>query len=205
MLDHPSTHTALAAMDIDETLERAERDASPDRFPAPYSNRRPSHPPPSAGHDAAPPGAAEKTSPIAPDMKVERPGDAAAAAAAAAALEDGARVAHSSSSSTSGTTTSLHAAATVPATRQATGVSRMRTGRDLERHPTEMSRIATHRSQHQNTVGRSLRSRQSTRPLPAFGAGKPYPPPLPAAEEYVVEFDGPDDPLHPLNWPMKRK
>lgn len=30
------------------------------------------------------------------------------------------------------------------------------------------------------------------KPLPNFGAGKPFPPPLPAMEEYVVEFDSHD-------------
>ena len=34
----------------------------------------------------------------------------------------------------------------------------------------------------------------------SMGAGKPMPPALPDATEYVVEFDGPDDPAHPLNW-----
>lgn len=38
-----------------------------------------------------------------------------------------------------------------------------------------------------------------------MGLGKPYPPPLPDQEEYVVEFEGPDDPLHAQNWPMKKK
>ncbi|POR32931.1 Putative transporter, partial [Tolypocladium paradoxum] len=58
------------------------------------------------------------------------------------------------------------------------------------------------------TVGGGPRSRTSTRPsrpLPAFGAGKPFPPPLPEQEEYVVEFDGPDDPLHAQNWPLRKK
>jgi DHA1 family multidrug resistance protein-like MFS transporter len=77
-------------------------------------------------------------------------------------------------------------------------------GYGLERHPTALSRIATQRSQHSATVG-SLRSRQFKKPLPEFGAGKPYPPPLPDKEEYVVEFVGPDDPLHPQNWPTKKK
>ncbi|KAH7130602.1 major facilitator superfamily [Dendryphion nanum] len=76
---------------------------------------------------------------------------------------------------------------------------------DLERHPTALSRIQTQRSQHSQTVGASLKSRQSRKPLPAFGGGKEYPPPLPDREEYVVEFDGPDDPLHAQNWSMKKK
>jgi DHA1 family multidrug resistance protein-like MFS transporter len=85
------------------------------------------------------------------------------------------------------------------------GMSRVSTQPDLERHPTELSRIETQRSQHSATVGRSLKSKESKKPLPPFGAGKPYPPTLPAQEEYVVEFDGPDDPLHAQNWPTKRK
>ncbi|KAG7114435.1 Multidrug transporter TPO1_2 like protein [Verticillium longisporum] len=89
--------------------------------------------------------------------------------------------------------------------RRNTGISRVSTQNDLERHPTALSRIATQRSQHSNTVGRSIKSRESRKPLPNFGAGKPYPPHLPDQEEYVVEFDGPSDPLHAQNWPMKKK
>lgn len=86
-------------------------------------------------------------------------------------------------------------------------MSRMSTQRDLERHPTVISRIHTARSQHAGTIGRSLtgKSRESRRPLPEMGLGKPYPPLLPAQEEYVVEFTGPDDPLHAQNWPMRKK
>lgn len=80
---------------------------------------------------------------------------------------------------------------------------------DLERHPTALSRIQTGRSQHNATVGASLKSRTQTResqkPLPPFGGGKPYPEMLPDREEYVVEFDGPSDPMHAQNWPMKKK
>lgn len=94
--------------------------------------------------------------------------------------------------------------------RSGTGLSRVSTQRDLERHPTELSRIHTARSQHNATVGRSTsaatgRSSRSRRPLPNFGAGKPFPPPLPDQEEYVVEFDGPDDPYHAQNWTTKKK
>ena len=79
------------------------------------------------------------------------------------------------------------------------------TGTELERHETALSRIHTQRSQHSATVGASLRSRTSRKPLPSFGAGKPYPPPLPERDAYVVEFDGHDDPLHAQNWPLKKK
>lgn len=86
-------------------------------------------------------------------------------------------------------------------------MARIPTSHDLERHPTELSRIHTARSQHDNTVGRGPRSksRDSGKPLPAFGGGKSLPPPLPDREAYVVEFEGPDDPYHPQNWPLKKK
>jgi MFS transporter, DHA1 family, multidrug resistance protein len=93
--------------------------------------------------------------------------------------------------------------------REEIGMSRLQTQRDdvvdLERNPTALSRIQTARSQHSATVGASIKSRQSRKPLPEFGGGKPYPPPLPAREEYVVEFDGADDPMHAQNWPLKKK
>jgi MFS transporter, DHA1 family, multidrug resistance protein len=91
------------------------------------------------------------------------------------------------------------------AARRQVGMSRVSTQRDLERHPTELSRIHTARSQHSETIGGGLRSRQSRKPMPAFGAGKPFPPPLPDQEEYVVEFEGPDDPYHAQNWPFRKK
>ncbi|CAI6342492.1 unnamed protein product [Periconia digitata] len=89
----------------------------------------------------------------------------------------------------------------------------------LYRHPTErnpeaLSRIETHRSQHAGTVGAgpatsrlttTLSRRRTQRPLPDMGAGKPFPPALPDREEYVVEFDGVDDPRHAQNWPLKKK
>lgn len=84
-------------------------------------------------------------------------------------------------------------------------LNRVETQRDLERHQTELSRIQTARSQHSNTVGRDARGKVWKRPLPNFGGGKPYPPSLPNQEDFVVEFDGPDDPLHAQNWPLKKK
>ncbi|KAJ4296412.1 hypothetical protein N0V90_006457 [Kalmusia sp. IMI 367209] len=106
---------------------------------------------------------------------------------------------HSSSSSSSSDASAVERDAAM--SRQPT----QREDVDLERHPTALSRIQTQRSQHSATVGASLKSRKSRKPLPGFGAGKSYPPPLPEREEYVVEFDGPDDPLHAQNWPMRKK
>ncbi|KAF2088891.1 major facilitator superfamily [Saccharata proteae CBS 121410] len=144
---------------VDRSLEKAERDASPNRF-------------------------AEKTQ------------DEREALARTVTV----------SSSSSGSSAASAASSVV---RQEIGMSRVSTARDrendLERNPTVLSRIQTARSQHSGTVGASIKSRKSNRPLPEFGGGKPYPPPLPDREEYVVEFDGASDPLHAQNWPLKKK
>ena len=68
----------------------------------------------------------------------------------------------------------------------------------------ELNRIHTYRLQHKGTVGSSRTAVPCDQWL-QLGAGKPYPPSLPDAEEYVVEFVGPDDPLHPHNWSFKKK
>jgi DHA1 family multidrug resistance protein-like MFS transporter len=109
------------------------------------------------------------------------------------------RIATSSSTSTSSSEASME--------RRPTAVSRVSTQRDLERNPTVLSRIHTAKSQHAGTIGRShtSKSRDSRRALPEMGLGKPLPPPLPERDEYVVEFSGPDDPLHAQNWPMRKK
>ncbi|KAJ5157263.1 uncharacterized protein N7482_008363 [Penicillium canariense] len=38
-----------------------------------------------------------------------------------------------------------------------------------------------------------------------LGLGRPLPPPLPDPQDYVVEFDGMDDPAHPYNWKFSMK
>ena len=89
------------------------------------------------------------------------------------------------------------------------GLRSRATTSDIERrstHPVEVHRTETHRLQHSHTLAATKTEvRDSRRPLPDFGGGKPYPPPLPEQEQYVVEYSGPDDPLHPQNWPFRRK
>lgn len=145
----------------DKFIEKAERDASPERFPGSHSDAE---------------KAIEEHEPITRSI-----------------------TASSSSTSSSSSSSSVHRPTM---SREPTQIDEI--GR-LERHPTALSRIITQRSQHSVTVGASLKSRASRKPLPAFGAGKPYPPPLPEREEYVVEFDGPNDPLHAQNWAFKKK
>ena len=79
----------------------------------------------------------------------------------------------------------------------------------ISRHPTHVDRLNTQRMTHVHTVGSHAASRSATsqsQPLPAFGGGKPYPPEIPAEREaYVVDFESPTDPLHPQNWPTRKK
>lgn len=75
-------------------------------------------------------------------------------------------------------------------------------------HPTELDRIATHRLLHSSTVGTSrpnITHGTSATKTTSLGAGKPFPPTSYDVEDYLVEFDGPHDPLHPQNWPMKKR
>ncbi|KAF2843692.1 MFS general substrate transporter [Patellaria atrata CBS 101060] len=122
--------------------------------------------------------------------------------------EEVASVSSSSSSSSSNASMSLGRMPTVSLRSRGNTLSSTLSRHPTETHPVALERIETQRSQHQGTVGQTITRRTTSRrerPLPNFGAGKPYPPLLPEREEYVVEFDGPDDPLHAQNWPMKRK
>jgi DHA1 family multidrug resistance protein-like MFS transporter len=125
----------------------------------------------------------------------------------------------SSASTHSARLEEIRTARSTPRDRRPTVNSQASSGNYLTLHPTErdpeaIRRIETHRSQHAGTVGasqvdsrlsRTLTRRRTEKPLPNMGAGKPFPPLLPDREEYVVEFDGKDDPLHAQNWPMKKK
>ena len=79
----------------------------------------------------------------------------------------------------------------------------------VERQPSgcdsvELQRINTYRLQQQQTVGSSHSRPPKDQWLP-LGAGKPYPPSLPDPEDYIVEFEGATDPLHPQNWAMRTR
>lgn len=68
----------------------------------------------------------------------------------------------------------------------------------------ELTRINTYRLQQKTTVGSTRGPTPRDRWLP-MGANKEYPPLLPDSEDYVVEFDGANDPLHPYNWSTPRR
>ncbi|EPS37332.1 hypothetical protein H072_8990 [Dactylellina haptotyla CBS 200.50] len=79
-------------------------------------------------------------------------------------------------------------------------------GLDAERTRTLMSRTRTAQSVHLNTIGADpTRTRSKKEKLPPFGSGKDYPPALPDIEQYIVDFEGFDDPMHPQNWTEKKK
>ncbi|KAK9482109.1 major facilitator superfamily domain-containing protein [Lipomyces starkeyi] len=71
----------------------------------------------------------------------------------------------------------------------------------------DLEQIQSQISIQRETAGdlNKLESSNSSFPLPAFGGGKDYPPIPPDRENYVVEFDGAGDPMHPQNWRASRK
>lgn len=79
-------------------------------------------------------------------------------------------------------------------------------GNELAREASRRSAQSEHMAEDQIVRMMSASRRVDTKPIPQMGAGKPYPPEVAADREpYRVEFDGPDDPRHPHNWPMKQK
>ncbi|KAF7506250.1 hypothetical protein GJ744_012058 [Endocarpon pusillum] len=119
------------------------------------------------------------------------------------------RATRTSTISTSGSSATTSSISTRPDLHSTMSMGRTTTANTLERRRTnaiEVHRSETQRLQQSYTVGAGItKTRTSQKPLPNFGGGKPYPPDLPAQDEYVVEYDGKDDPLHPQNWPMSRK
>lgn len=79
----------------------------------------------------------------------------------------------------------------------------------LETDDAKILRIETH-SALSREVSRRLTGADDlhvdqSRPLPKMGKDRGYPPMLPDSAAYTVAFDGDTDPLHPHNWPFKKK
>lgn len=74
-------------------------------------------------------------------------------------------------------------------------------------HQTELDRIATHHLLHSSTVGSTYRQRthRSSEIKETLGGGKLLPTSTFRVEDFLVEFDGPEDSLHAHNWPLKKK
>lgn len=67
----------------------------------------------------------------------------------------------------------------------------------------EASRQLTRRSTGADKIMEA--AKKITDPLPPMGGGRDYPPPLPDRADYLVSFDGPNDPIHPHNFPLNKK
>ncbi len=106
---------------------------------------------------------------------------------------------YTSRHNTSSNTSSIHA--------QTPLQSWTKTRRQSTLYPVELGRIRTQALQHRSTVGSTshLLPRPPEEQFDDIGAGKPFPPALSNGEDYVVEFMGPNDPLHPQNWPFQKK
>ncbi|KAF7183235.1 hypothetical protein CNMCM7691_003148 [Aspergillus felis] len=66
--------------------------------------------------------------------------------------------------------------------------------------PSNPAQTTTDRQHLQLTIRSSDGSTKKDNRHLTIGAGKAFPPPLIDPENYVVDFDGPDDPEHPYNW-----
>ncbi|CUS13492.1 unnamed protein product [Tuber aestivum] len=84
-------------------------------------------------------------------------------------------------------------------------LSRQATQPETRQHPIEAERQRTHLSNHSSTAACGLVGFALKGELPPFGGGREYPPPLPHRDRYLVDFSGPDDPVHGQNWPLKKK
>lgn len=85
---------------------------------------------------------------------------------------------------------------------------------DIEADLQELQRLQSRESHsiisldEQDRLARVLMGKRSinpNEPVPLIGAGRSYPPIVPDEKSYEVDFDSPDDPIHPHNWPLKEK
>lgn len=107
------------------------------------------------------------------------------------------------SSSSTVTMTNFSASTSV----QSFPVSRTSTHDDVERNPylCIRSQALSGHDCNKNDSNVTIQGRESRVSLPDSGLVKWYPPPLPDPNLYLVDFNGPDDPMHAQNWPMKKK
>lgn len=82
-------------------------------------------------------------------------------------------------------------------------VGRTNTNRELS--DTELIRIETHKSQQRATVGSTTGKPCPREKWLVMGGGKPIPAGMDNPDDYIVEFDGSHDPIHPFNWKLRKK
>ncbi|POS86336.1 hypothetical protein EPUL_002147 [Erysiphe pulchra] len=107
------------------------------------------------------------------------------------------------SSSSTVTVTNVSATTSV----RSVPVSRSSSHDDLQRnlYASVRSQVLPGHDCNKNDSSVTIQGRESKDSLPESGHVKWYPPPLPDPNLYLVDFDGPDDPIHAQNWPMKKK
>ncbi|RKF58056.1 putative transporter C36.03c [Erysiphe neolycopersici] len=107
------------------------------------------------------------------------------------------------SSSSTVTVTNVSATTSV----RSVPVCRSSTDDDLQRsvYASVRSQVLSGNEFNKNDSSVTIQGRESKVSLPECGVVKWYPPPLPDSNLYLIDFDGPDDPTHAQNWPMKKK
>lgn len=78
---------------------------------------------------------------------------------------------------------------------------------DSEQEDSTSTRTQTNEDEEQTTAREAMYGHgESKSDYLSMGGGKPHPPRLCGENEaYLVDFDGPDDPTHPQNWPMRTR
>lgn len=71
------------------------------------------------------------------------------------------------------------------------------------REQVEISRtLSRHLTNSQDLISEVSKNNE---PIPRMGSGRDYPPPVGDSKPYSVDYDGPDDPIHPHNWKLQKK
>lgn len=74
-----------------------------------------------------------------------------------------------------------------------------------ETHAIAQRRLSRMLTNADTIADQTRKDEEEGKPIPPMGGGKPMPEMLPSSDAYTVTFEGDDDPLHPFNWPVKKK
>lgn len=91
--------------------------------------------------------------------------------------------------------------------RHAESSAQFKAQHDSEQEDSASTRTQTNEEPDQNTARETTYGHGEFKSgYLSMGGGKPHPPKLLGENEaYLVDFDGPDDPTHPQNWPMRTR
>lgn len=95
---------------------------------------------------------------------------------------------------------------TDPESASSTSIPEQYAGKESQ-EPNDMDAETSSRLSRRLTGGDDLleEAEKSSDPIPTMGGDRPYPPLVPDREKYTVTYDGPNDPTHPHNWPLRKK